>query len=326
VHHLLPTDITKALDDLSEPRLSSYRNFFLPTTDQELYGLYCWNDAISTRFMRLIGVIEIIMRNRFHRELSQFAFTTGVSLGTPVSNDWYRIVVANTKNATASNLKKKTGNKSLISLTPAHQVIAGMTYGFWPHLLKISHTPAGVQVPWKTMIPSMFPNHEGNRKPKWWDKEHNQDKLFARLGMVNDFRNRIAHFEPLWKFHDLKDEWTNSATYAVNVVSPTPANSAEAIARLRLTYERTTQLLHWLSKERAADYMLSESHFCLDWLFSSEGLDHYKKIGSEETLRLGSLTKSWGAKLELRNRKSVLIVNNKVAVGRYYSLWQPKQV
>jgi hypothetical protein len=326
MHHLLPQDIAAALDDLSPPRLASYRTFFRPKTDAELYGIYCWNDSISTRFMRLIGTVEITMRNRFHRELSRFAYVAGTSLGTPESNDWYRFVVQNsTNNVTAKNIKKVTGS-SLISSIPAHKVVAGMTYGFWPHLMLITHTAAGAPIPWDKIIPRMLPDHHGNRIPAYWTKAHNRDKLFTRLRVINDFRNRIAHFEPLWKFSDLKSEWTPSAAYPEKTLRLAPVDVPSAIERLQDAYRRTTQVLHWFSKARAADYMLSENHHSLDWLFSEEAVEYYRNIGKEETFRLGSLTKSWGAKLELSQRKSILITNRSIPIGRYYALSQPKKI
>jgi hypothetical protein len=109
MHHHLPKDITAALDDLSAPRLLSYRVFFNNPSDVELYGIYCWNDAISMRLMRLIGNIEIVLRNRLHRELSRFAYVPGTSAGTQDSNDWYRFVIASGTTAAKLIGKKTTG-------------------------------------------------------------------------------------------------------------------------------------------------------------------------------------------------------------------------
>lgn len=55
--------------DLSLPRLSSYQHFFKPESPIELYGHYCWNEAISAAFFRLIGIVEITLRNKLHSAL-----------------------------------------------------------------------------------------------------------------------------------------------------------------------------------------------------------------------------------------------------------------
>jgi len=315
MHHLLPTDLLSTLDDLSAPRLASYRSFFIPTNDSELYGIYCWNDAISIRFMRLIGTIEIIMRNRFHRELSKYAHCPA-SFGTPESNNWYRYIVTDgTK--TAQQVKKKS-NWSLASNIPAHQVIAGMTFGFWHNLLNIQTTPSPAAQPilWKTIIPGIFSDHP-QKSPGHWKKQHHRDQLFARIAFVNDFRNRIAHFEPLWKFGELKDEWLERTGHPVAVVEGAPGDVATALKRLKLCYERCLQLLEWLSKDRTADYKHSENHASLEWLFTEDALKHYRNIEESSSLRLGSLTKSWGAKLALSNGKAVVVTMKSQVIGMY---------
>ncbi|SFM32402.1 hypothetical protein [Rugamonas rubra] len=318
MHHHLPNDIPAALDDLSAPRLLSYRAFFNNPSDPELYGVYCWNDAISMRLMRLIGNIEIILRNRLHRELSRFAYMPGVSTGDKDANDWYRFVITPGTKA-AQLIGKQTTGGLLVSTTPCHHVVAQMTYGFWPRLLQIKQNRANVVIPWDTMIPSIFPDHT-KKASTYWTSQHEQDKLFVRLDLIGDLRNRVAHFEPVWKFGELKDEWIKRTNHPVTVVAPPPASPAQAIARLRLVYARTTQLLSWLSKSRAGDYMVSENHLNLDWLLSQEGFDHFRNIGNVETVRLSSLTKSWGTKLALQGRKSVLVEHKQQLIGRYFSL------
>ena len=165
MHHHLPKDIVAALDDLSAPRLLSYRIFFNNPSDSELYGIYCWNDAISMRIMRLTGNIEIILRNRFHRELSRFAYAHGTSNGAADSNDWYQFVICS-KNKAERLITKHTGG-TLVSTVPSHYVVSQMTYGFWPRLLQISKTNSGKQIPWETMIPNMFSDHI-RKLPTFW--------------------------------------------------------------------------------------------------------------------------------------------------------------
>jgi len=317
MNHHLPQDIGSALADLSEPRLHSYRVFFSNPQDSELYGFYSWNDAISMRLMRLIGNIEIILRNRFHRELSKLAFSPGVSAGTAESNDWYRFVIS--APSTAATLITKHTNGNLVSTRPCHYVVAKMTYGFWPRLLQISQTNTGTAIPWETMIPAMFPDHV-KKLSSYWADQHAQDKLFMRLDLIGDLRNRVAHFEPVWKFKALKDEWIKRAGHPVTTASPMPSNHHEAIVRLRLVYTRTTQLLSWLSKSAAADYMASENHLNLDWLMSEDGFEHFKKMGNAETIELETLTESLGQRLELISKKSVLIAHQQHPIGRYFAL------
>ena len=73
---------------LSGPRLASYRAFFSPVDDLELYGLYCWNEAAASCLTALVSNFEVTMRNAFHRELSR---RYGVATGA-VSSDWYAVL------------------------------------------------------------------------------------------------------------------------------------------------------------------------------------------------------------------------------------------
>ncbi|AWK84302.1 Abi family protein [Photobacterium damselae] len=72
--------------DLSLPRLSSYQHFFKPESPIELYGHYCWNEAISAAFFRLIGIVEITLRNKLHSALSQHYYNSS-SIGSKESNE-----------------------------------------------------------------------------------------------------------------------------------------------------------------------------------------------------------------------------------------------
>jgi hypothetical protein len=318
MHHLLPADLATALGEISTARLSSYKSFFSPSSDAELYGLYCWNDAVSSRYMRLMGILEIILRNRFHTVLSQYAWNPHNSHGIQDSNDWYmRFYKPFTggKSISDRNLKKKIGNAA--APASANKVIAGMTYGFWPHVLDKSADNTGNPVPWGTLIPAIFPDHH-QRAATYWRVLLHQDALFARLDLVGDLRNRVAHFEPLWKFSEELSETRDRPSQPKTIVGAAPATVSKSLQRLLLSYQKTTQLLRWLSKGRAADYMESENHQSLRWLMTNEGLHSFSTLQGHEKVRLSSLTKGWGLKDELRARKFALITHKKKPVGRYY--------
>ena len=76
---------TPVIGALSHARLSSYRAFFAATGDSELLGLYAWNEELSACLFRTISLVEVVLRNQFHRQLSAHY---GVN-GSPGSRDWY---------------------------------------------------------------------------------------------------------------------------------------------------------------------------------------------------------------------------------------------
>ncbi len=320
MHHLLPSDLAAALNDISTARLSSYQSFFSPANDTELYGLYCWNDAISSRYMRFLGILEIILRNRFHTALSQYAWDPNTSVGTEHSNDWYmkmyRPFGPGSSSTSDRNLKKKIGDQA----APAspNKVIAGMTYGFWPHVLDKVMDNSGVAVPWDTLIPTILPNHH-QRDATYWGVQDHQDALFARIELVGDLRNRVAHFEPLWKFGVELSETRARQNSPRTVVAPAPVTVSDTLKRLQRSYRKSTQLLHWLSKSRAAEYSESENHQSLQWLMTENSLQHFKKLPEHQQVRLSSLTKAWGLKSELQSTNFAVITYKKIPIGRYYS-------
>ncbi|MQA40666.1 Abi family protein [Rugamonas aquatica] len=321
MHHLVPLQLNDVLEDLSTARLSSYVNFFNTTSNEELYGLYCWNDAVSSRFMRLIGIVEIILRNRFHVALSQEYWNPTLSKGSQDSNDWflklYRPYASySQQNEGDKSIKKKLGPPHN-QATPA-KVISGMTYGFWPRVLDAQVTVTGAPVPWNILIPKIVPGHH-QRAATYWGVPAHQDALFARITLVGDLRNRVAHFEPLWKFKPETEEARERGGVKPRVIQPAPTTEHEVMVRMKKSYDRTTQLLRWLSKSRAEDYMRSENHQALTWLMSLPALDHFKSLPLHREVRLGSLARNWDLKAQLRAGRFLLVTDKGERVGRYYA-------
>jgi len=320
MHHPTPSNLTKTLEDISDARLSSYRSFFSPSNDAELYGLYCWNDSISSCFMRLIGVTEVTLRNRFHGVISQH-----MSHGTSNpnnSNDWFNHIGLLGKSK--KNIEKITHDitwpSGQYTATPKNppvspnQVIANMTFGFWPILLDCK------SLPWGDLLPLIIPNHRYSSHKNYWASQINIDGLYERLCKVRDLRNRVAHFEPLWKLKDIFEEKRSKkgSTIVPAIEYPSPQTAAESLHRLNVLYNRTTQLLFWLSKERAQAFMLSEVNQTATYLLTEKAIHDFKIQKVVTEAKLNSLTKSWGMKLILKERRPIWVYQNKKLVGRYY--------
>lgn len=323
MHYVTPVSLAKSLDDISQARLSSYRTFFAPKDDAALYGIYCWNEAISSCFMRLIGVLEISMRNRFHNALSARLWNPTVSHGSNASNDWYNRLPLGKKSddqiKAMTHVRIKGGALVPKSKPPSpNKVVAGLMYGFWSKLLDVHSDSAGNKIDWGKLLVDIVPNHH-QRTDSYWRKQSHQDVLYARIELVGDLRNRVAHFEPLWKLRELKEEKRERPGQPKPaVLAPAPANAAEAILRLQELYWRTSQLLHWVSKERAADFADSETNHLAHYLMTSDALDWYQQPLPRQDARLSAVTKSWGLKLKLRDRSPVWISDKSRLVGRFY--------
>lgn len=318
-----PLNILSSLDSISVARLSSYRRFFNPASDSELYGLYFWNEVLSTNFMRLTGIVEVALRNRFHLALSRYAMAQHPSriIGNADANNWYEVLKLSGKSSAKvmAVTHDKSWNKAqnCHSFTRKHhpvspnQVIANMTFGFWAPLLDL-------RLSWDSIIPMIFPHHRYASNAGHWNNQKNVGTVYARLETVRSLRNRVAHFEPLWKIPDIKEEKKEAKGVTVNVEFPAPTNEAEVLARLNMLYRRITQALHWLSSDRASDHVQSEFHQKTLYLMTQEALDGFKRGYTHSDVKLSSFTKSWGLKLVLKDRKPIQISHQQKVIGNFY--------
>lgn len=321
MRHPTPKSIASTLNEISNARLSSYLSFFNPQNDEELYGIYCWNDALSSNFLRLIGIIEISLRNRIHSALSHhIASQNPVGLmGSAASNDWYNHTPLSGKSL--SKIKDKTHNSSWVAgnriytakipIPSGNQIISNMTFGFWPPLFRVN------SLPWGNLLPSIVPNHRNSGDVNYWSKWKNREKFIFRLEKICDIRNRVAHFEPLWKLGDLYEEIPLSQTQKIELFAPT--TESEALFYLKALYEqRMLTLLQWLSTDRLDDFKISELHQRTLFLLSNDGLNFFKNGSALQESKLSSLSKSWGMKLVMTQRNPVKVIHKKKIIGHYY--------
>lgn len=311
-----PTNIQQTHLDISHARLSSYKGFFQCQDPQELYGIYCWNEAISGALFRLISITEVVMRNRFHMALSQHSYTSA-SVGSPGANDWYNHIRLPQKSL--DKIKKVTHryrgrgpNKRLVLKHPtpsSNDVVSQMSFGFWPKMLDVS-------LPWGNLLPHIVVGHR-HRQVSHWNRTANQDALYARLDLVNRLRNRIAHFEPIWKQASLQEERRPRPNVTPRIISPPPQNKEEALVRLELLHERINELLRWLSPDRAKDYESSyvKNHFC--WLCSEDGLAAYRGFQPGVDLPISRFKRELNSLL--KHKTMVRVIRNERPHGIFYT-------
>ncbi|PBK51306.1 hypothetical protein C6380_05170 [Pseudomonas syringae pv. actinidiae] len=316
-----PFNLTPSLDAISTARLSTYRQFFNPNSDEELYGIYCWNEMLSSNILRLIGSVEVTLRNRFHTLLSQHAHTSQWAYtGTPDSNDWYshagltgksedKVKAITHDSRYDRTLRTKVYVAKPYPISP-NKVVSSMTFGFWAPLLDVG-------LPWKTLLPQIFPRHRYASVPNFWNQAA-IGTIYERLNAVRDIRNRVAHFEPIWKIKDMPEEVRPTRGVTPRVELPAPTNEAEALVRLQTMYDRIVQLLYWMSADRAADYRTTELHQKSSYLLTQDGLDHFKSVSATQTYRMSTLTKSWGMKLVFQQRKPLQLTHKGKVVGHFF--------
>lgn len=280
--------------------------------DHELYGAYCWNEALSSAFFRLISTVEVLLRNRIHSTLSLHA-----SGNSHASFDWYNHIALPSKSSDKVRhvthyyrRRSRTWHPRTPALSP-NDVVSKMTFGFWPKLLDVHN------VPWADYLPSMLPGHR-HRQVAQWSSLRSQDAFYMRLDVINKLRNRIAHFEPIWKQKELLEERrARRGLPPPTVIEQRPSTPSECIQRLDLLKKRTLELLYWLSPERHDDFKGSYVSSHLDWLCTESALKSYAQMQAGIELPMTEFSRC----LSSITKKSVKVsvTRNNRRVGTFYS-------
>ncbi|MFW8566743.1 Abi family protein [Orrella sp. 11846] len=273
---------------LSHARLSNYRSFFDTVDDSQALGFHQWNDDLSAVFFRTISLLEITLRNQFHRALSS---RYGI-IGRHGSKDWYAHVALNSHSRSKiTDITHYRRGKQILPRVPApspDDVVSKLTFGFWSHLLELQTDVHQEPVNWGSILVDVLPGHR-QQQATYWAKSKHRDALFARLDLCNKLRNRIAHHEPIWKLGPLMSE--NRPRHGVPqlVQAPAPSTPTEALLRLRLLYDRVIELLTWLSPDIAAQHSVSEMHLRCLYLLQNKAMNAYQQALSPAEIDLANL-------------------------------------
>ncbi|HEX3463438.1 MAG TPA: hypothetical protein VHS78_05245 [Candidatus Elarobacter sp.] len=165
---------------LSAERLGSYGPTGPPL--RATLDFYIWNTALSASFYGPLQALEIALRNALHREMS-------TACGR---NDWYsarlfRRAAYDLTGSVAEVANRLTrGGKPV---DPPH-VVAGLHFGFWTKLIDAGPNGNRVRLLWNAALHRAFPNYPRGAQA-------HRGPIYGELLRIKDFRNRIAHHEPV---------------------------------------------------------------------------------------------------------------------------------
>lgn len=143
--------------------------------------LYRKNLQLSQEMFTVISCFEVALRNKINE---QYVAQHG--------NDWLRDSIAaggifsTSRCINTKKLIRKSFNKLTIYTHP--KLLARFDFGFWRYLYAQPQFFAGGQ----TLL-RVFPSKPTSTPAI----QYNQTYIFNQLKLVNDFRNRIAHHEPI---------------------------------------------------------------------------------------------------------------------------------
>lgn len=143
--------------------------------------LYRKNLQLSQEMFTVISCFEVALRNKINEQYV-----------TQYGNDWLKNsishggIFSSSKCINTKKLIRKSINKHHVY---SHsKILASLDFGFWRYLYAQPQFYAGGQsllkiFPYKPISTPMI--------------QYNQTYIFNQLKLINDFRNRIAHHEPI---------------------------------------------------------------------------------------------------------------------------------
>lgn len=206
------------------------------------------------------------------------------------SYDWYQYANLNAKSRLAITDVQRRAQRP-------DDVISRLTFGFWSNL---TDTP---RIPWGVILKKVFPGVARNlaNRPQ-------QDWLYSRIKMVNDFRNRVSHWEPIWKLGELMPEKRHRrGDPALVPTHPATVSPAESIIRLQMLYTRMTSLLSSINPDIGSTYLDSYTHEHLQWICSEAGLTSFRHSNKRIVM---SISKAKRELNRISKLKTIVTISN----------------
>ncbi len=164
---------------ISGERLAPYEQAIDQNEVPISYARYFWNIALSESLYPGLQVLEVTLRNSIHDAIS-------LDRG---KEDWFNEVLSDQELPALAKIKKRLGSQNVP--LPLGQLVANSSFGFWVTLFNRRYE----NILWPRLLEDVFPfipNRVRTRK-----------RIFGRLNHIRKLRNRIFHYEPIWKWEEL---------------------------------------------------------------------------------------------------------------------------
>jgi hypothetical protein len=173
--------VAEAEQWLSVGRMQVYLNAARSDPDSA-FRLYDWNARVTTACLRDIEHLEVLVRNRYDGELKKVS-TNWTSDVDPMwtRESGYRSARALQAQSNATSRKALTAARRNLHHPTHGQVIANLTFGFWTALTRSERDSTF----WTPILHPIFPGLT-------------RGSVHNRMERLNSFRNRLAHWEPVF--------------------------------------------------------------------------------------------------------------------------------
>lgn len=168
---------------ISPRRFSTYLDHYQGSQAHAL-RLYAWNIELSAAFWGPLAILEVLLRNAMHAQLSKGR-----------QEDWWQTPSVNLMDREGDALKSairklvKAGNAN----PSADDVVGASSFGLWVGLLDTGlarHYQLDYSIAlWEPRLKHAFPHLNGVKRKQ----------LHGELNRIRVFRNRVAHHEPIFR-------------------------------------------------------------------------------------------------------------------------------
>lgn len=220
----MPTSDDSATFDLrvtrlSAPRMASYL-YAAKNDRRRALGLYEWNVAASGALYEALAVVEVVVRNAIHSQLTAWherEQRPGTWMDDPLGILAKRATddIARATERAQAWRRVRGSWQPTRPHPPVGAVVAELSFGFWRYLLasRYEHTL------WLAAIRHGFPHVHGKRTV-----------VDVPLRRLHELRNRIAHLEPIISRRLERDEADIDAV--IRAVCPRTAEWAASLRRI----------------------------------------------------------------------------------------------
>jgi hypothetical protein len=200
---------------LSDSRVNAYQHFFTNHSEQEIYGVYLWNMALSGAIYPLLQAAEIALRNAInHAAVSKYGdywheHIAHTKINPNKDNENYT-KLKNCFNQAAKAVIKADNLTRLNNGQQVHpqsyrpnfnKVVSVTTFATWEYALHHCFFGVGRQnYLWPNKSKLAFKNRPSS------NIKNTHIDLFDLVSEIRPFRNRLSHHEPLWKGVNVIDE------------------------------------------------------------------------------------------------------------------------
>lgn len=227
--------------------------------------MYMWNCELSKYFGILLSYFELCLRNRIHTAMA--AHYVG-NVGAQAH--WWDIVSSQlgVRTMRKVNAVRQNDGAPVMPAPSADEVVSRVSFGFWTAVLdRVDSKKAHI------IMPAIFPHHRLNRTPYDWRSPAVKKQAVDFVKEINDFRNRLAHHEPLWKFPSVVVHRYGAPTTVVTAST----DRGSSLYRLKRILDIYDDAMAMMTMSLSADLRRSTWRMALDFLLSDRGIHRYEK-------------------------------------------------